>query len=1018
MKNRKILSVLLAVCMVLSLMPTGLVGAFALGEENDPVALALGQNTLGFADTEEVYCEFTPEEEGVYLFASFSEFDPAIFLYAPGGDLIASADNLQYEDYLVYDFDLLASLEADVTYTVKVTADPDSMLAPEGFSISTDLQLNVEKLDADPFFEGDNMFTYGGYYYFIPEESGIYLFSCINCGAEFYDETENQVGIAGDEGIIALSLKAGQVCGLYAMVSNSEYEAEICIDLVPSLATGKNRAEVTEPGAEIPMYYSFTAEESGVYTFSSCSDYDPYVNLYSLQFEDIAWGDDGGNEYSANGYDFYLSYHMEAGESYLLAFGDYEGIAPYDVYVDAADATEIFLGDNEIGRDETVLYFESEADGYYSFVMNTGVDAECVSRYSHYSREENDYTLRFATYLEAGSVCTLRLTYYDQPEEELNMVVSYSDEAYYLSCENSISQFISYYGEEDEPILEGDTVYFGLSNSYTYSDLALTVEGTDETCEFTAKEFTRFTVYSFVMPAGNVTVRATPVLKDYTVSVSTNDGIAYVETVGNANAGDTVRFTVTLNDALYEITGISVTYDNNGTPAEVQYQDGGDYYSFIMPAGNVTITPTFKKVSLENVPALTLGDNIIASDAGPMGLFSFTPEESGRYMFSSVIAEDPFAILYSDSLSKIAENDDGGAGYNFKITSQLTAGKTYYLSIVDYDDKSIAGTVTIERLPDVEVLSHAVVLSGEIGAIFNVYINEDNIDLTDSYVEFNVGKAGTQWMFTENVEPENEDDVTYYPFVCFVGAYRMADEITPVFHYFDGDEEKTVELEPYSVEDYLNFVIENSYNYPDELIPVIEAINDYGYYSQQYLSTLHGFTLGDGGKYAAMSSVYTQGYNYDYVKSNLQNYDYDLYSVTKSEDYVEKVSFSLDLESEISMYLYITVKDGVVPDVAYVPGYEDSVFPITQCSDNVYRVTVSGLNMYLVDTYYDIIVEDTEGNELVNASISPLNYVYLVLDRYGDDAEKAELCEVVCAFEECYQAIREYIDNPPEIPMP
>ena len=67
MISKKLFSVLLALCMVLSIMPAGLV-AFA---DDDPEALHVGKNTVVSGTT----YTFTPEEDGNYWFCSVSDFD-------------------------------------------------------------------------------------------------------------------------------------------------------------------------------------------------------------------------------------------------------------------------------------------------------------------------------------------------------------------------------------------------------------------------------------------------------------------------------------------------------------------------------------------------------------------------------------------------------------------------------------------------------------------------------------------------------------------------------------------------------------------------------------------------------------------------------------------------------------------------------------------------------------------------------------------------------------------------------
>lgn len=94
---------------------------------------------------------------------------------------------------------------------------------------------------------------------------------------------------------------------------------------------------------------------------------------------------------------------------------------------------------------------------------------------------------------------------------------------------------------------------------------------------------------TFTMPASNVTVRATFKLappQTYTIGIEPMDNGGVTADKGSAAAGDTVNLTVTPSEG-YELEALSVTA--NGQPVEVTNN------SFKMPAGNVSISATFKK---------------------------------------------------------------------------------------------------------------------------------------------------------------------------------------------------------------------------------------------------------------------------------------------------------------------------------------------------------------------------------------------------------------------------------------
>ena len=86
-------------------------------------------------------------------------------------------------------------------------------------------------------------------------------------------------------------------------------------------------------------------------------------------------------------------------------------------------------------------------------------------------------------------------------------------------------------------------------------------------------------------------------------------------------------------------------------------------------------------------------------------IFSFTPETTGIYSFSSE-GDDLYASLYSSDLSFIAFNDDIDADleiFDFSIEHELQAGQTYFLAVSGYnkdEDRSTDVSIKVELLEE------------------------------------------------------------------------------------------------------------------------------------------------------------------------------------------------------------------------------------------------------------------------------------------------------------------------------
>ena len=122
-----------------------------------------------------------------------------------------------------------------------------------------------------------------------------------------------------------------------------------------------------------------------------------------------------------------------------------------------------------------------------------------------------------------------------------------------------------------------------------------------------------------------------------------------------------------------------------------------------------------------NATPLTLNQAATAtiSQAGGCAYFSFTPTESGTYVFYSVYPaegeqRDTYGYLYNANMEQLAYDDDGGDDNNFRITYDLTAGTTYYFGARYYSGdvtgafdvylKKYAGLVSVSPVGDYERL--------------------------------------------------------------------------------------------------------------------------------------------------------------------------------------------------------------------------------------------------------------------------------------------------------------------------
>ncbi len=144
--------------------------------------------------------------------------------------------------------------------------------------------------------------------------------------------------------------------------------------------------------------------------------------------------------------------------------------------------------------------------------------------------------------------------------------------------------------------------------------------------------------YTFVMPAGNVEISATYKAIDYTITIEPAENGTVTADKETANMGETVTLTITPNEG-YELDEIHVM--NGTTQVAVTITTEGKY-TFVMPAGNVEISATFKMTDYAITITPAENGTVIADKAtanmGETVTLTITPNEG--YEFDQLTVMD------------------------------------------------------------------------------------------------------------------------------------------------------------------------------------------------------------------------------------------------------------------------------------------------------------------------------------------------------------------------------------------
>jgi hypothetical protein len=360
-----------------------------------------------------------------------------------------------------------------------------------------------------------------------------------------------------------------------------------------------------------------------------------------------------------------------------------------------------------------------------------------------------------------------------------------------------------------------------------------------------------------------------------------------------------------------------------------------------------------------------IGQNGWTVDAlDPAQQFTVNPENENEYMLETTLAE-------GDTIKVVRVADGAIAqwypdpGDNYTVTSDYAGSVTIYFKPT-YDNAWSAFGGHIWIVPVVPSFRGLQLeLSGKIGVMFNMNLPEIvGVDYADSYMTFTIphGECTAEAAYTEGSDS----------FTCYINAIQMAEPITATFHYTQNGVEKTVEITR-SAKNYFESYDDNQNLFDDKTQALIEATADYGYYTQAFLAAQKGWNLdGEDTPYAKMDKRY---------KKSFDEYDVSGYAISCPDigELFSKVSFSLVLDSETAIRLYLTPKNSDDTVTASCSGDKDA--KVTKKGAR-WVVEILNISAHQLSTEYEISV--TAGDVTAMISVSALSYVNLMLDNYTD----------------------------------
>ena len=320
-----------------------------------------------------------------------------------------------------------------------------------------------------------------------------------------------------------------------------------------------------------------------------------------------------------------------------------------------------------------------------------------------------------------------------------------------------------------------------------------------------------------------------------------------------------------------------------------------------------------------------------------------------------------------------------------------------------------AGDVTVNATFSEPTITGAdLALNGSLDFRFYVDIPA-GIDTTGANMTFSIGGGSarrTEVAFDKATKINGK-----YVFSFPVYAIEMAENVTAVFHYKAGGEDKTAKLTT-SIEKYLDKVEElNKDPYSEKLAKLITATRNYGHYMQPYLAGLHKFTVGTndetntydyqtmpaGENITARESL--KGFERTWNPSDSLPTGYDN-SVLNAVGYYDTFSESTTLN------VLVNLKTSPTTVTATVDGKEATV---ENPSDNIYRIQISNIAANNLGATYRVVFS-ADGNPFCDMNVSALTYVGTVLPKAAERNKPGE-AEALTAFYDYYVAANAYAGN-------
>ena len=322
-------------------------------------------------------------------------------------------------------------------------------------------------------------------------------------------------------------------------------------------------------------------------------------------------------------------------------------------------------------------------------------------------------------YMKGTEKVTITGTSFQMPAGDVKVYATFKQAEYNITV-NSIENG-SVTPSKDKATM-GETITLTVSPAEGYELESLTVMAGNEAVTVANNQFT--------MPASDVTITATFKKSTYTITVTQPQNGTVGASAATASMGELITLTIA-PEAGYEVDQITVVYGENNTPVEVTDNQ------FTMPAGNVTVTVTFKAVEYTITPETCENGSVTADKE---------KATAGTTVTLTATAAEGYEV--DKFYYKVGETQTVLEGNTFTMpASDVTVGatfkkSTYTITVTQPQNGTVGASAATASMGELITLTIAPEAGYEVDQITVVYgENNTPVEVTDNQFTMPAGNV-------------------------------------------------------------------------------------------------------------------------------------------------------------------------------------------------------------------------------------------------------------------------------------